>query len=145
MKALTICNPYPYLILLPTSDPRHKRVENRTWPTNYRGTMYLHAGKSRQWLDLSDDGTRDEGYDIPLDAMPFGAVVATMDLVDCVRIERIRKGEYDGKYPWLREHIHASGPWCWVLDNIKPVGPHSWRGAQGLFDIDPVELARGVE
>lgn len=144
MKALTICQPYPALILLPTSDPRHKRVENRTWPTNYRGPMYMHAGKSRQWLDLSDDGTRDEAYDLPLSSMPFGAVVATMDLIDCLRIERIRSGEYDSKYPWLREHVHASGPWCWVLDNIKPCGPHPWRGAQGLFDIDPVELARGA-
>jgi activating signal cointegrator 1 len=144
MKALTICQPYPALILLPVTDPRHKRVENRTWPTNYRGPMYMHAGKSRAWLQLSEDGTRDEMYEIPLSSMPFGAVVATMDLLDCLRIERIRSGEYGRQYPWLREHIHASGPWCWVLGNIKPMNPRAWRGAQGLFDIDPAELTRGA-
>lgn len=28
-----------------------KRVENREWPTSYRGPLLIHAGKSREWLD----------------------------------------------------------------------------------------------
>ena len=45
MKALTICQPYPHLIML-----GEKPVENRTWATSYRGPLAIHAGKSRQWL-----------------------------------------------------------------------------------------------
>ena len=47
MKVITICQPYAELILL-----GEKRVENRTWPTNYRGTIGIHAGKSKAWHSL---------------------------------------------------------------------------------------------
>lgn len=140
MKALTICQPYPALILLPVTDPRHKRVENRNWPTRYRGELYIHAGKSRAWLDV-EDGI-DLESEMRVDSMIFGAVVATADLIDCLHIDAIRACKHDHKYPWIREHRHTNGSWCWVLDNVKRIGPYPWRGAQGLFDIDPAELTR---
>ena len=139
MKALTICQPYASLIVR-----GQKRIENRTWPTMYRGLLYIHAGKSRQWL--SDPSGRDphpaDNYGIPLAQMPFGAVVAIANLVNCVTIESILAGRYDDIYPWAKDHEHAEGPWCWILDAVSPIGPWPWRGAQGLFDIDTEELDR---
>jgi hypothetical protein len=129
MKALTICQPYAQLII-----SGEKRVENRTWPTGYRGPLYIHAGKSRDWLD-----------DIDLRRfpnMPFGAVVGIAELVNCVHIDRIEKGDFDQAYPWLLEHEHTEGPWCWILDKVCAIGPWPWRGAQGLFEIDSDELNR---
>ena len=149
MKALTVCQPYPALILLPASDPRHKRVENRTWPTNYRGLMYLHAGKSREWLD-EENGAHPSriNFGIPIYQMTFGAIVAIVRLVDCVRISRKADGSkfvspgVAAKYPWLLAHQHAEGPWGWILDEVTPIGPWPWRGAQGLFEVDDAELDR---
>jgi hypothetical protein len=129
VKALTICQPYAELIVR-----AEKRVENRTWPTGYRGPLYIHAGKSRDWLETSDL-TR-------FPWMPFGAVVGTANLIDCIHIERIEKGDFDQKHPWLRTHEHTSGPWCWILANVAAIGPWPWRGAQGLFEIDSDELNR---
>jgi hypothetical protein len=126
MKALTICNPYPQLILT-----GEKRVENRTWPTKYRGEMYIHAGKSREWLH-ADDLRR-------FPHMPFGAVVAIAEMVECTTIGRIEMGDFDKRYPWLRTHQHAEGPWCWVLDKVTPIGPWPYRGAQGLFEINDLD------
>lgn len=140
MKALTICQPYAHLFLLSEDDPRRKRVENRTWYTAYRGLMYLHAGKSREWLDV-EDGI-DMAYNLPLKSMAFGAVVAIAKLVDCLHIDKIHRGEYRDKYPWLEEHQHTNGPWCWIYDRVNAIGPWPWRGAQGLFDIDSDELNR---
>src|SRR5882672_6207587 len=77
VKALTICQPYAHLIYL-----KEKRVENRTWPTRYRGRMYIHAGKSREWLSEGD-----------MDRYPnmaFGAVIATAKLIDCLRFDLIQ-------------------------------------------------------
>lgn len=136
MKAITICQPYATLIARGL-----KRIENRTWPTMYRGPIYIHAGKSRQWL--TDDGPNldpRENYGIPLAQMPFGAVVAVAKLANCVKVEAIRAGRYDDIYPWAKDHEHAEGPWCWILENVSPIGPWPWRGAQGLYDIDEVEL-----
>lgn len=135
-KALTICQPYAHLIMR-----GDKRVENRTWPTRYRGALYIHAGKSRDWLDDDGDGI-DYGYNIRIDAMAFGAVVAICTLADCLPHDCVVDGVYDKKYPWLRTHEHAEGPWCWVLTNVHPIGPWPWRGAQGLWDIDEKALER---
>ena len=140
MKAITICQPYSALILLPVTDPMHKRVENRTRQVKYRGPLYIHAGKSRAWLDVKDGVDRRTGMRV--DSMAFGAVVGTANLIDCLHIAEINDGKHDRKYPWLRDHAHTFGPWCLVLDDVRPVGPYPWRGQLGLFDIDPAELAR---
>lgn len=130
MKALTICQPYAHLIASGA-----KRVENREWPTSYRGRLYVHAGKSRQWLT-------EDNYGIPLDRMAFGAVVAIATLADCVHIEKVGRGMAAQRWPWLAEHEHTNGTWCWILGNVTPIGPWPWRGAQGLFEIDEEELGR---
>lgn len=138
-KALTICQPYAHLIAR-----GDKRVENREWPTNYRGMLYIHAGKSRKWLDIANrgNGDFDMRYQIPLAEMAFGAVVAVATLVDCIHIDRIHRGECDKRHPWLREHEHTEGTWCWVLDNVASIGAWPWRGAQGLWNLDEDELGR---
>lgn len=132
MKALTICQPFAELIVR-----GEKRVENRTWPTSYRGRFYIHAGKSRAWFDDDADLIREFGC-MP----PFGAVVAIACLIDCILAADITMGDYDTKYPWLKDHEHTNGPWCWILDGVAPIGPWPWRGAQGLFDIGEDEIGR---
>lgn len=133
MKALTICQPYAELIAR-----GDKRVENRTWSTPYRGSLYIHAGKSRNWLDIWFNGNCeiDGETRIPIHAMTFGAVVAIATLADCLPYDCVADGVYDKKYPWLRTHEHANGPWCWVLENVQRLTVAiPWRGAQGLFEI----------
>jgi hypothetical protein len=142
MKALTICQPYAEMICLPETHPEHKRVENRTWYTRYRGTLYIHAGKSRQWLTSTVDDQLfeiDEPTGLYVDDMAFGAVVAIARLVDCLAVDPILRGAYDEKYPWLRAHKHVNGPYCWVLDQVKRIEPIPYKGAQGLWDY-PVLL-----
>lgn len=133
MKALTICQPYAELIAL-----GQKRVENRTWPTKYRGQMYIHAGKSRQWLDIELDDSLHEydvGTGLYLECMEFGAIIAAATLVDCLHVDSILRGDHDKKYPWLSGHYHVNGPWCWVLDNVsRTPEPIKVNGAQGLWD-----------
>lgn len=124
MKALTVCQPYAELIASGV-----KIIENRTWPTPYRGPLAIHAGKSRAWLSDNDA----EDYGIVADLIPFGAVVAIADLVDCRRFDDLSRE--------LQRHEHADGPWCWVLANVRRVEPVPFRGAQGLFDIPDTVLA----
>ena len=125
MKALTICQPYAELIAR-----GEKRIENRTWPTSYRGPLAIHAGKSREWLDPDE-------IDYPDGELVFGAVVAVADLVGCRRVEDLTGG-------W-RDHEHAHGPWCWLLANVRRLPtPVPMRGAQGLWDA-PIECAERGE
>lgn len=118
MKALTICQPYAEMIAA-----GEKLIENRTWPTAYRGLLAIHAGKSRAWLEDDDEAERP--------GMAFGAVIAIARLVDCVRVEQVSEQfltDYD-------QHHHANGPWCWVLSDVERVLPISISGAQGLWTV----------
>lgn len=137
MKALTICQPYAALIVT-----GEKLVENREWPTNYRGRLLIHAGKSRQWLEDSDEQEFSERGD----PLVFGAVVGEATLTDVLHIDRIQNGDYDTKYPWLRGHLHTHGTWCWVLQDVKRYAhPVSWKGAQGLWDFPDDVLAHNAK
>lgn len=131
MKALTICQPYAHLIIT-----GQKRVENRGWKTNHRGDLIIHAGKSREWLgyDTDADLLRTHGEQIP-----FGAAVGIVKLIDCLHIDMILNGTYDGLYPWLREHEHTHGEWCWVLSEeiIRFDVPVPCSGKQGLWVYEP--------
>lgn len=120
IDALTICQPYAELIAR-----GEKPIENRTWPTPYRGWLAIHAGKSHEWLD---EGT--------LEAYPhmlFGAFVAVARMIDCLRV-----GELP---PALRDNEHANGPWCFVFSEVRPLPqPIPAPGAQGLWRPKPEHL-----
>src|ERR1035437_9643989 len=115
MKCLTIHNPYAHLIVT-----GKKLVENRTWDVARKYNIVLpiqlliHAGKSREWLDLDPAGVMDVSYDIRVDAMPFGAIVGVVEWWDCFTKDEIeicastRGGDWKG---WAL-HEHTEGPWC---------------------------------
>lgn len=145
MKALTICQPYAHLICLPDDHENAKRVENRTWGTNIRGEILIHAGKGRSYLNLVTDKagmTFDVGYEIPLSAMTFGAFVAIANLADSVQLETLRVGRgtvpdhANRRWPWLAIHQHTEGPFCFVLTQVRALPtPIPFKGAQGFFNV----------
>lgn len=118
MKALTICQPYAELIMNGS-----KPIENRTWSTNYRGPLAIHAGKSKEWMGDDDDPA----------AFVFGAVVGVVELYGCVQVAAL-PSHFMG-------HEHANGPYCWLLRNpVRLRTPEPFKGALGLWDVP-----RGVE
>ena len=135
MKALTISEPFASLIA-----SGEKFVENRTWGTNYRGPLAIHAGKGSQYLD------RDE-----LRKYPTGCVIAIGTLLACMRLDILREL---GKHQQIQafgvtvgdvlDHKHTEGPWCWILRDVRRIVPAPARGAQGLWEWDgePDQLAR---
>lgn len=86
--------------------------------------------KSRAWL--GDDDEEAALYAIDVRAIPFGAIVAVADLVACLRLDL----QWPNRWEPLREHEHANGPFCWILENVRRVNPVPFRGAQGLFDVE---------
>ena len=119
MKALTVCQPYAELIAL-----GEKLIENRTWPTSYRGPLLIHAGKSRAWMERGDEAA--------YPGMSFGAAVATARLVACLDL---RTEHWPAQWEHLHDNEHANGPWCWILEDVKRLPqPIPMRGAQGLWE-----------
>ncbi|MDT0635063.1 ASCH domain-containing protein [Spectribacter hydrogenoxidans] len=126
MKALTICQPYAHLIAID-----EKRVENRSWPTRYRGPLAIHAGKSRKMLAPDIHARYPD--------MVFGAVVAIAELIDCLPADEIEDRLHDQRYPFLKwQAQHIGGPWCWVLSDTQPLAePDPCGGSLGLWNWTP--------
>ena len=120
-KCLTICQPWAWAIAQGA-----KRVENRTWSTDYRGPLWIHAGKSRAWLAKEDLLLWPSRYGVRWPRqheLVFGAIVALAELIDCRPIE-----DYPG------DDRFAEGPICWILDHIIALpSPIPCRGQLGLF------------
>src|SRR3982074_357070 len=129
MKIISISQPWASLIFL-AGDP--KDVENRTWPTRYRGPVLIHASQR------ADDVTSDEierRFGVrPPSVLPLGGIVGITEIVDCV------KGHPSKWY--------APAHWAFVLDNFRPLPFVQWKGALSirdaphelldLLDLDPV-------
>ncbi|MFT4704220.1 MAG: hypothetical protein ACI81R_001916 [Bradymonadia bacterium] len=140
MPALTIHQPYAALIVLSDDNAGlwarraggPKRVENRSWYTKRRGHFLVHAGKSTASLRRDGD-----------EQLPRGVVVGSAELIDCIHIDAIRRGEFDDVYPWLREHSHALGPWCWVIGSVRRFKkPWPAVGRQGWFTLEVTDVGR---
>lgn len=97
-----------------------KRVENRTWSTPYRGTVYIHASGK---LDRAGvDWLRQQTSLKPPSDFVHGAVVAVVDIVDVVT-----KREAATFAPWF------SGPYGFVLTRIRRLRtPVLEKGRLGL-------------
>jgi hypothetical protein len=131
MKALSIHQPWAWAIL-----HAGKNVENRGWPTRYRGPLLIHASKTRSSYDREAQIDWVKVYGValpPWEELTVGALLGIVDLIDCLPTEGVDSS------PWVE------GPLCWVLANPRPFPePVSLRGMQGLFDVSdeliPVEF-----
>lgn len=130
MKALTIKQPWAYAILA-----GYKNIENRSWPTRYRGPLAIHAAAAD-----AAEGHRDERVirmlsvlhepdeDVPYDR---GAVIAVADLVDC----HPAKGGCCA--PWGDDYPSPKPIYHWQLARVSPlVEPLVVKGRQQLWNVD---------
>lgn len=130
MKALTISQPWASLIA-----SGEKFIENRTWSTDYRGQLAIHAGKGTQYLKKKE-----------LAEFPNGCIIAVARLVDCIprsmMIQKCGSGRsgdiaFTTKRTWreLLSHKHCEGPICWILADVEELAtPVVINGTMGLWE-----------
>lgn len=133
IKALTIQQPWAWAIAA-----GHKRVENRSRRTHYRGPIAIHAGLSNASMAGGLEFLIRQGIVVPHDLI-FGAVLAVAELVDCAPCTQ--PGRYASRdCQDLIVDPFAFGPWCYVLANVRQLEtPIPCRGQQGWFTVDFAE------
>lgn len=117
-----------------------KKFETRSWPTSYRGPLAIHA--SKQWngeLAMIHNALRAEfpAYDstMPRMALPFGCIVATCTLANCVEID----AALYHRLPALEIALgnYAAGRYAWELTDVRALAePIPARGRQGFFTVE---------
>ena len=115
MKALTVKNPWAYLICSGAKD-----IENRTWRTSFRGRILVHGGGT---IDRSDFVPR---VDCPA---PCSAILGSVEIVDCIE---------DSASPWA-----MSGHWHWVLREPE-LFTHPILDIRGALSLWEVPEAVGI-
>lgn len=150
MKALTLHQPWASLVAAGA-----KTIETRSWPTKYRGRLAIHAAKTEKPVRTFEGRllARELRRRAPDSVeIPFGVVVAVVELVDVRPIEvfdhpsmldRAQMPEEGGMWePVPPDQIpygdFRSGRYAWILDEISPL-PNAIpvRGAQGLWRWTP--------
>lgn len=130
VKVLTVKQPWASLIVHGIKD-----IENRSWRTNFRGRVLIHASDSygRKFsVDLTDAQTKAAFATIAKETMfgnmPFGSIIGSVEIVDCVQ-----------NHPSIWAD---NGVYHWVLANPilfeKPI--ENVKGKLGLWNYDWEEV-----
>ncbi|MES2909854.1 MAG: ASCH domain-containing protein [Pseudomonadota bacterium] len=119
MKALSILQPYAWLITTGQKD-----IENRNWPTRFRGPVLIHAGKTYPKWEYEQDAEARDNY--PAREAMIGGIVGIATITDCVTASNSE---------WF------NGPYGFVLKDMRAFPMVPMRGQLGFFDVPDEVLA----
>ena len=128
MKVITIKQPFASLIA-----EGLKEYEFRTWKTNYRGDILIHAGKSVDKEAMKRFKHLNLEY-------PLGCIIAKVTLSDCVEVNdefkgKLRKQPDSFVYSGTTEDVEWKG-YGFKLENVKRIEPIKVNGMLGLWEYD---------
>jgi activating signal cointegrator 1 len=156
LKALTLTQPWATLIAIGA-----KRIETRSWSTDYHGQIAIHAAKGLGPVGgkrgLADqctmaafaDALRGGGYALGAETyltdkpLPLGAIVAIAVLDRVRRIDMKLRAEVMAQTITPNEiefGSYESGRYAWFLESVLPLKePIPCSGALSLWDV-PAEV-----
>lgn len=144
MKVLSLTEPCATLI-----KEKKKFVETRSWKTDYRGELYIHASATsipKEWKEDTEFMSLVDG--VPLN---FSNIICKCNLVDCVYmtkeyVENMKKNNHQeyicGKY--------EEGRYAWILENIIPLeNPIKAKGQLNIWnyynEFEIMDLMKDIE
>lgn len=128
MKVISIKEPFASLIMLGI-----KKIETRSWKTNYRGEIYIHASLSNSKID---EERKEKLFKLLPSNYKFnnGYIICKANLIDCIYMDEsyIKKIKKD-KINFLCGHFEV-GRYAWVLDNIEIIDKIPAKGKLGIWN-----------
>lgn len=125
MKVLTIKEPWASLIV-----NGYKIYEFRSWKTNYRGKILIHAGMSLE----KDMLKKFEKYNLNCSK---GAIIGEAELVDCILIDEDFKRKLLSIDSTVYSKSNHTDTYAWKLENVKKYDTPIYRkGRLGLWNYE---------
>lgn len=129
MKVLSLTEPYATLI-----KEKKKMIETRSWKTNYRGELYIHASSTKipkEWKENKELMSL-----VNNTSLNYGNIICKCELVDCVYmteefIKQIKKNH--------QEYIcgvYEVGRYAWILKNIEEIKLIPTKGHLGVWNYE---------
>lgn len=91
-KVISLLQPWASLLVL-----GHKTIETRSWNTQYRGKLLIHASLGKQYKKIPAADPLYKHYHTlfahhnmpPIEHLPFGQIIGSVDLIDTETTEYI--------------------------------------------------------
>ena len=131
MKVLSLTEPYATLIKMGI-----KTIETRSWKTNYRGELYIHASSTkipkeyRNNLELMALVSKEE--------LNYGNIIVKCRLTDCIKMddEYINTIKEKDKNNFITG-VYESGRYAWILEDIEVLSsPIKVKGHLGIWNLE---------
>jgi hypothetical protein len=165
MKTISLIEPWATLVAIGA-----KTIETRSWPTDYRGPIAIHASKKMtvaDWEMCQEPDFEEALTRAGVSIYPFGGhcgpvkeafketrgkVIATARLIACCRMEVgprgaifVRRPRDDAFRPIPEKELpfghYAEGRYAWILaDVVRLPEPIPAKGALGLWEWDDSAL-----
>lgn len=139
MKVITVWQPWATLLVA-----GKKKCETRSWKTNYRGEILIHAGKKNVLYGarLMPSGAWGKAkaslieFANRADIFPTGAIIGKANLINCVYIDgqicRLIKEQHPDEYMF---GDFTPGRYAWVMENaVFFDDPILASGKQGVWN-----------
>ena len=131
MKVLSLTEPYATLIFNGI-----KSIETRSWKTNYRGPIYIHASQTKIPKKYKDN--RELMSLVDEKKLHFGEIICVCELVDCIKMTE--EFIQDIKTHHQKEYmtgIYEIGRYAWILKNVEKIkNPSKVKGHLGLWNYE---------
>lgn len=108
MKVITLKQPWASLVA-----NGYKKIEFRSWKTNYRGKILIHAGVGVEKKEM----TKFEHLNIEY---PSRRIIAEVEILDCIEID----DKFNKKIKAENNIVYGSKDrtgFAWILGNVKKI------------------------
>lgn len=130
MKVVSIIEPWASLI-----KEKVKYIETRSWKTNYRGKIYIHASLKK--VPKKDERINNLISLLKDKDFKYGHIIAEATLVDCIYMDEEFLSKIKNNN---QEYIcgeYSLGRYAWVLEDIKPLKePIKAKGSLGIWNYN---------
>ena len=140
MKVISLYQPFASLVVCGA-----KQFETRSWDTQYRGPLLIHATKSMpRWcieIIAHSDSQQFLNAGLYESKIPQGFIIGQVELVRTLRSEDWKEEKtIEGQELWSFEYEHGDyspNRFAWELKNpVRFVNPIPAKGSQGFWNFD---------
>lgn len=131
MKVLSLTEPYATLIKMGV-----KTIETRSWKTNYRGELYIHASSTKIPKEYKDN--LELMALVQKKELNYGKIIVKCRLTDCIKmnadyVEMIKKTDQKN----YLTGIYKEGRYAWILEDIEVLEKEvKAKGHLGIWNFE---------
>ena len=132
MKVISIKEPFATLIAKGI-----KKIETRSWKTNYRGELFIHASGKQ----LAKEFIK---YDFVLDLiknmdMNYGNIICKCNLVDCIYMDEGFLNYINQNQIEYNLGEYKLGRYAWIIEDVEPIYPMPAKGRLNIWNFDDTQ------